>query len=219
MRDPFGDTNIDTHKDTDAGKWARLVHRVEGPIAELVPDKKLAIKGTGLNMNLARTYLERGGRRRSNLTDQFRNTLELSRKQQEYAPQGIGGLVMVNEVYGMLRYADSNGQQREWMLMEQVEGTPVQNVELVQATIGRRGGIEFAFSASEHPELAQLAGGILQSQSEYTTFGSLRRALNRELEMPDFGFDSFSDLHGNNLLQHESPDGGVRYTAIDIDPR
>lgn len=45
LADPFGPTSIDEFKDTDAGRTARLVHRVVHPmLADIVPGKKLALK-------------------------------------------------------------------------------------------------------------------------------------------------------------------------------
>lgn len=207
--DPHGDTNIDEFRDEDAGQMARLVHEVTGPLADLVPGKKLAIKSTGLNMRDTRRYLELGGPNRSLLTEQFRETLALWRKQQKYAPEGVGGIIFVNEVYGIVSYTDDKGERQEWMLMEYiVDAKSVGNKQLVSS----RGGIAMGFSAERYPELAQLAGYDSRLDNQYMMFSSLRLAIEKALNERS----AIKDLNGNNILEQRDETGKVKYTIIDV---
>lgn len=218
MADPFGATCIDAFKDTDAGQWARLVHRVEGPLSNLVPGKQLAVKGTGLDMERTRRDLERGGPRRVDLTDQFRSTLLLSRTQKERAPNGVGNRITVNEVYGVVRWREADGRLQEWMLMEYVEGgKPVANVG--KERVLSRGGTILVpgFERADHPELAAIADGPYRPygwQSELIPFSDLSDNIASELGL--LAYDCpLTDLTGNNLLRQETANG-PRYTIIDV---
>lgn len=214
LADPHGETNIDEFKDETAGQVARLVHEVTGPLAELVPGKRLAIKSTGLDMHHTREYLEAGGSSRTLLTNQFRETLELWRKQQQYAPEGVGGIIFVNEVYGIVSYTDDRGGRQEWMLMEYVpDAKAVTNIELVK--IG--GGFIPAFSIEQYPELAQLTGidPRLDADKTHIRFEELQKVIEEALH--DWSRKSaIADLNGNNILEQRDENGRVRYTLIDI---
>lgn len=207
--DPHGVTNIDEFKDEDAGQMARLVHEVTGPLANLIPGKRLAIKSTGLNMRDTRRYLELGGPSRSLLTDQFRETLALWRKQQLYAPDGVGGVIFVNEVYGIVSYTDNKGQRQEWMLMEYISGAEsVENKQIVSS----RGGIAMGFDVEKYPELAQLAGFDPRLDNQFMMFSSLRIVVEHALHERS----AIKDLNGNNILEQRDQSGKPRYTLIDI---
>jgi hypothetical protein len=215
LADPHGETSIDTFKDTDAGRMARLVHEVEGPLSDILPGKKLAIKGTGLDMEGTRSYLELNGSHRSQLTQQFRDTLLLSRAQKQVAPNGIGDLVSINEVYGVIRWQDPDTKKiQEWMLMEYVEGAePVTNISIALS----RGGTVPGFRREHDPELAALADGPYPSvySHKLVRFSELGDHLAEKLGLITYGKHELSDLNGNNVLRQETADG-PRYTIIDI---
>lgn len=213
LEDPFGETSIDAFKDTDAGQWARLVHRVEGPLADLVPGKKLAIKGTGLNMESTRKYLEMGGLRRAKLTDQFRKTLELSRAQQEKAPDGIGGLVFVNNIYGIVSYRKPDGQIQEWTLMEYVEDAkPMESHNIVMTSLGGP-STKLGFESDKYPELAAfIEAPFTPRDGRPVLFEDLAKKLTREL---GYHINEFGDLGGHNILEQRIP-AGLKYTVIDV---
>lgn len=218
--DTHGKTNIDHFRDTDAGRKARLVHAVEGHLADIVPGKKLAVKRTGLDQEYADQYL---GARRARLPEQFRNTLRLQRLFAENFPETdglINGTVGVNEVYGVLKYQDPETEKPvEWMLMERVENAiPVENVGVTMASLGAP-ETQPGFSRQDHPELAKIVDG----QGNFTRLRDV--ILFRELSgaiMNTLGTWSSSnrrlleDLNGNNILVSETLDGERRYTIIDI---
>lgn len=213
--DPFGPTNIDEFKDTDAGQMARLVHRVIGPLASIVPGKELAVKTTGLDMERTRKYLELAGPQRSLLKDQFRATYSLRQKQDTQAPEGVGGIVDVLKVYGLVSRKDSDGKLQEWMLMDYIpHAQAVENIPKVLS----RGGIAMTFSAIEHPDLALLAEPSRKFEQLHHHDTVAFRHLSDELSgaLGDYS-GSFSDLNGNNLLQSTDSKGVSRYTVIDIE--
>jgi hypothetical protein len=214
LADPHGQASIDHFKDTDAGQTARIVHTVSGPLADLVPGKQLAIKGTGLNVDRAP-----GRVRRSDLVDQFRITLDASRRQEEVAPDGIGGCLFVNKVYGVLRYRRPDGRLQEWMLMEQVEGgEPLPNVEIALARLSRSApAITFGFRRERDPALAELLyQGPLgrYHERDVERFSDLAEVVGERLGYHSFD-NPFNDLNGNNVLRQET-DRGLRYTIIDV---
>jgi hypothetical protein len=215
MSDPHGENSIDEFKTTDAGRMARLVHGVTGPLEDLLPGKKLAIKGTGLDMEASRTFLEANGPHRSFLTKQFRDTLLLSRAQQQLAPEGIGGLVFINKVYGVIRWRDDQtGGRQEWMLMEQIEGAKsVKNVNLAMSN----GDSVPGFERSDYPDLAVLTDNpyLPMDKDDFVTFADLSENLASALKLNPYGPNEISDLNGNNLL-HQKTAEGSRYTLIDI---
>jgi len=172
--DPHGDTNIDEFREEEAGQIARLVHEVTGPLADLVPGKRLAIKSTGLDMHSTREYLEMGGPSRNLLTEQFRETLALWRNQQRYAPEGIDGFIFVNEVYGIVSYTDEKAERQEWMLMEYIPNAKsVETLELAASS----GGIQFGFDVKKYPQLASVAGYDPRLDSHYMMFSSLIKVI------------------------------------------
>lgn len=226
LNDPFGDHSIDHFSDTDAGRWARVVHRIpdSNPLASLVPGKKLAIKTTGMDMKSARQLLEWRAGRRSKLTKQFRDTRELIEAMKCEFPEGLfDGLIDVADVYAVLREPKKDGdyEAREWMLMEYIpDAQPVENKRLVLS----RGGSEPGFETAKYPELLQ---ALNMSAPYIRTFGScgfrslVKAATGRQGENLEQTWrlttikECLSDLRGDNILQTTNPDG-KHYTLIDI---
>jgi hypothetical protein len=211
LADPFGKTNIDTNKDTDAGQWFRLVHAVEGPLADAMPDRPLALKSTGLDMDKQRYF---GGAQRANLADQFRVMHSVGERQRSSAPEGIGQLVTVNEVHGVLRYTNPDtGKLQEWMLMDHVTNAkPVEELRLALTN----GTTVPGFDRDEYPQLASYVEG----QSGFGNrlgypirFAELGEKLSHEI---GHFTDHFTDLRGDNLLEQRTTDGQLHYTVIDI---
>lgn len=210
LADPFGTNSIDISKDADQGQWARLVHKVEGPLANLIPGKKLAIKGTGLEPRMARTFLE-GGVKRAKLADQFRTTLRLSRDQKQKAPDGIGGSVFINEVYGLVSYTKPDGDLQEWLLMEHVDGGVPLETELVLHPLGRR--YFEVFDPVQYPELYRLImGDFMPPQGIVTPMGDLALSLSQHL---GYASSQFGDFNNHGILKRTTP-GGDKYTIIDV---
>jgi hypothetical protein len=211
MADPFGETNIDAFKDTDAGQWVRLVHEVTGPLSDLIPGKKIAIKGTGLDM-------QRGmhlGPSRDKLSDQFRNTLRAQRAQSKLAPEGVEGSLFINEVFGIVSYRNKDGKLQEWMLMEYIEeGVPLEQYRLAMTS----GGVQLGFLPDQYPELAGIAAGRRGHETYRSTsmspilFKDLGKRLMGELGLYQHELD---DLNGNNVLLQQT-EQGPRYTVIDL---
>ncbi len=222
LQDPFGATSIDEFVDTDAGQWARVVHAVEDEvISSLVSPVPLALKGTGMNMQSARDYLERGGAHRSNLIDQFKRTLEVARAQKASHPDGINGVVDVVPVYGVVRYPDGE-QYREWMLMERVVGGNSVNQRMLnKVIIGGGTRPEAAFAANDYPELARVVNEhdeFLRSKDrDYVDFDDLAEALAVQVYGPSGKYmNPFKDLQGHNILEVSKPDGSKNYHIIDV---
>lgn len=203
--DPFGSTSIDAFGHTISGQTARLVHKVTGPLQDLVPGVELAIKGTGLSVEENNIF----GIYRSKLRDQFRGTLKAQRAQDSRAPDGIGGCLFINKVFGVLTYRAGDSLQ-EWMIMENVVGgRPVDDLRPT-ITSGR------AFDTIDYPELARIAGypeSMLASRRwDVVYFDKLRDSLTKTLQVSP---TLFNDLNGNNLLEQSTPHG-PRYTVIDL---
>jgi hypothetical protein len=213
MDDPLGEASLDHFKDTDAGRTARVVHPVTGALADLIPGKRLALKGTGL------APLEAPGRvRRTDLSTQFRVTLEAQRRQQARFPDGIGGCVTINEVYGILRYRQPDGRLQEWMLMEQVDGNPVPNAGIALARLSSSGpSMTFGFRAEQEPGLAEILyqGPLGRHYARDTErFDELGKTIGEQLGYPSFE-NPFADLNGNNILRRDT-EQGPQYTIIDV---
>lgn len=210
MNDPFGDTNIDAFKDTDAGQWVRLVHEVTGPLADLIPGRRLAIKGTGLHMEKG-AYL---GPSRVRLHDQFRTTLRAQRVQAERFPDGVNGNVFINEVFGLITYRNARGTLQEWMIMDLVEDAqPVEQHSLAMSS----GGLSLGFESSKYPELAEITSSFLYSgydkaSSSPVMFEYLGQAISEQLGLLRGELD---DLNGNNILVQQT-ETGRKYTLIDL---
>ncbi len=216
--EPFGATNIDEFKDTDAGLWARVVHAVTGPLADLIPGKQLVLKGTGRDMQATREYLEIGGPSRTRLVDQFRATLEAARRQQKEFPDGIGGCVFIGDVYGVLRYKDDKGEIKEWMLMERARGPSIPNVQIALARLSRNAPSKApGFEVERDPALAELLyqGPLGRHYARPTErFSELAEVIGDRLGYSSFD-TPFADLNGHNILR-EDTDNGPRYTIIDV---
>ncbi len=214
LSDPFGENNIDAFVESDAGQWVRLVHKVTGPLEELVQGRKLAIKGTGLDMESGRKFL--GGARRVRLHEQFRTTLRAQRAQEQQAPEGVDGLIYVNKAFGMISYRDEGGKLQEWMLMDYVEDAePVEEQRVVMSI----GGTKPGFFASDYPELAELVNPHAAARArdgvmgdELILFEDLADHISRRLGLRHGELD---DLGGHNLLKQDTPDG-PKYTIIDV---
>ena len=207
--DPFGVTCIDSFSDTDAGQSVRLVHEITGPLANLVPGKRLAIKGTGLDMERGK-YL---GARRTGLREQFRNTLRAQRAQACLAPEGINSTVFVNEVYGVVSYRSNDGTLQEWMIMEYIEdGVPLDQFQLV--VFG--GGTTPGFDRQQYPLLTELIDSTHPWQNtmgrDSERFEDLAKIISEQLDLKAGELD---DLNGNNILEQQT-DYGPRYTIIDL---
>lgn len=213
MADPLGEDSLDHFKDTDAGQTARVVHPVTGSLADLIPGKRLALKGTGLEPERAPGIV-----RRSDLATQFRVTLDAQRRQQQKFPEGIGDCVKINEVYGILRYRRPDGRMQEWMLMERVEGDPVPNVGIALARLSRNGpGMAFGFRADGDPALAEILyqGPLGRHYArDVERFSELGEAIGEQLGYSRFD-NPFQDLNGNNVLRHDT-EHGPQYTIIDV---
>lgn len=206
LADPFGENSIDEFKDTDAGQWARLVHSAD----QLVPGLKLAIKGTGLDMQKSRDYLELGGLKRVTLSEQFRNSYRLCRAQQEHAPNGIGGKIFINKVHGLLTTMSEDGRLQEWMLMERIEnGEPVQNIRVALS----QGGVGLAFSRDLYPELGVIADPYDLSRGDVLLFDRLADEIGKKLGV---GGRALADLNGNNILVQDDAEGERKFTIIDV---
>jgi|GEM_PF-3345485 len=202
---PLGSTNIDTERETNL----RLVHAVQGPLAELLPERELALKGTGLDMS-RQTQLP--GLRRVALTEQFRAMHSLGEKQRAVAPEGLGGLIMINEVHGVVAYHDpALGQIREWMLMDRV--TDAQPVDEALVFDGSGPTPRLAFKRSQYPMLANYAdAGETESYDENISFMRVGRQVAEDL---GYAVDVIADLNGHNIFEQQTPDG-PQYTIIDI---
>lgn len=213
LSDPFGSTCIDAFKDTDAGQWARVVHEVTGDLADLIPGKRLAIKGSGMDMHKARTYLEAGGTRRKPLTAQFEATVELNQRERQAISEGFTSPFHINEVFGaFVSRSLEPGFSRQWMLVELVEDAKHVNNKRVALS---RGGTAPGFDASEYPELAAYAAAPLSAKSDgLVLFQDIAEKLNQELGIADRR-SPLGDLNGNNILEQQTS-GGPRYTIIDI---
>jgi hypothetical protein len=213
LSDPFGPTCIDAFKDTDAGQWARVVHEVTGDLADLIPGKQLAIKGSGMDMHKARTYLEAGGTRRSTLIAQFEVTADLSKRERQAMSEGFTSPLHINEIYGaFVAKSREPGPPRQWMLMELVEDA--KHVDNVRVALSR-GGTAPGFDVAKYPELAAFAAAPLPAKSDgLVLFQDIAQKLNQQLGIPDRR-SPLGDLNGNNILEQQTPDG-PRYFIIDL---
>lgn len=212
LADPHGEDSIDAFKDTDAGKMARLVHRVVDPTLQaLVPDTPLALKGTGLDMHGTREYLELGGPQRTSLHQQFRTTLEAARLQQEQFPNGIADSIRIVPVFGYLGYGRGDDRQ-EWMLMERVvNGNMIETSE--RQMVLSRGGVrpEQTFDATQYPALAT---AVNHEGAGTVDVSELAEAIASSLGY--WGMNSpFRDLNSNNILETTTNDTST-YNLIDV---
>jgi hypothetical protein len=213
LTEPFGETSVDALKDKPEGRWVRLVHEVTGPLADLVPGTKLALKGTGLQLETSRRNASLFGEavERLSPSEQFGPSLEAWRRQQERAPDGIYGCLFINKPYGVLTYTDRTGATAEWLLMELIE-----DAQTMEQTMTWGGG-GLIFDNAKYPEMAALAAAATPNGDDQggtmgaTPFSSLGAAIAHEL-----GYDNpFRDVDGPNMLVQEI-NGRRVYTAIDI---
>jgi hypothetical protein len=226
LSDTHGETNIDHFKDTDAGRHARHVHRVEGPLAGLMGGTPLALKSTGTNESMA---IDMGLGGRTGLREQFRSTLFARRAfekkaQQEGRTDGMiaGGAIGIADIYGVLSHRDADGKLQEWMLMERIDDAdPMENSRIALATFGGP-KVALGFERQAYPEMAAFYDkydapyghpyGMVQDLIDYR---EVAEYLYKELDIKEYS-KIFDDLNGNNILVHEEPDGLKKYFLIDI---
>lgn len=229
LSDTHGETNIDHFKDTDAGRLARHVHRVEGPLAGLMGDTPLALKATGVDEDMAiRTRLGR----HTGLREQFRSTLFVRRAfekkaQEEGRTDGMiaGGAIGIADIYGVLSHRDADGKIQEWMLMERIDhATPMENRRIALATFGGP-NMALGFERGEYPELAAFYDehdapygypyGIVPDSDSLIKYSDVAKYLYEKLGIREWS-EVFDDLNGNNILVREDPDGSKKYFLIDV---
>lgn len=229
LSDTHGETNIDHFKDTDAGRFARHVHRVEGPLAGLMGDTPLALKSTGVDVAMAE---DMGLGRRTGLREQFRSTLFARRAfekkaEEEGRSDGMiaGGTIGIVDIYGVLSHRDTDGKLQEWMLMERIDDAePMENRRIALATFGGP-QVALGFTRGEHPELAAFYDkhdapwghpyGIAPDSDYPIEYSDIAKYLYKELDIKEYS-KVFDDLNGNNILVREEPDGSKKYFLIDV---
>lgn len=222
LADPHGETNIDHFKDTDAGRLVRHVHRVEGPLSELMGGKPLALKATGLDIEASRAM---GLGSRSGLRDQFRSTLFVRRQLERIDPENamIDGVIGVADIYGVLSYRNPyDGKLQEWMLMENIEGAdPMSNERIALAVLGGGPNVALGFERADYPEMAafydkhEYSGYQGRYKRDLIGYKDIAKYLYKELKISP-NSKVLDDLNGNNILVREQPDGSKQYFLIDI---
>jgi hypothetical protein len=206
LANPLGDTNIDTGNETKL----RLVHAVQGPLAGLLPDRDLALKSTGLDTDHKKQLQ---GAKSVALTEQFRVMHSLGEKQRSVAPAGLGGLIMINEVHGVLAYRDPvTGKPQEWMLMDHIKDA--QPVEQFWAMDASNPIAALAFQRGKYPLLARYTDSNAPATS-YNQSIPFKQTGSRIAEELNYAMNGIADLNGHNLLEQQTPDG-PKYTVIDI---
>ena len=229
LSDTHGETNIDHFKDTDAGRFARHVHRVEGPLAGLMGDTPLALKATGVDEDMAMRM--RLGRR-TGLREQFRSTLFVRRAfekkaEEEGRSDGMiaGGTIGIADIYGVLSHRDADGKIQEWMLMERIDDAePMENRQIALATFSRyQPQIALGFEREEHPNLASFYDkhyapygyNSYRRERELIEYSDVAKYLYDELGIVKFS-KVLDDLNGNNVLVRQEPNGSKKYFLIDV---
>lgn len=206
LADPFGETSIDRDKDSDAGRFARIVHRFSDR-AEALFGVPIAVKGTGLDTEYANRILIP----RMEVSNQFVLMNHLHKTQKRLFPDGIDGRIFINEPYGLIAHEHTgpSGKRRrqEWMLMERVvDASPVHQT-------WNSGSPEF--SVFEYPDLAAFVrnGDEDKYKRIVIPFAGLE---DRIIDCLGVSRAIFEDLSGDNILHQTLPDGTSKYTIIDI---
>ncbi len=205
LQDPHGPDSIDRERETHAGRWARIVHSIkDGPLVDFV-GAPIAVKGTGMEMDLAHQHL---GDKRGDLLGRFYKLLEASKVQQERYPQGVGGCLFFNEPYAVIRYLEEpDGRMREWLLSPFVGGEPMEDQQLAFVDEG----YVSAFDPTAYPDLARIA---TSNPYDPVLFPDLARAIAYQLDFSEYD-SPVRDLHGGNIFAQKA-DGRDTYTIIDL---